>query len=207
MILVDLERYPKPTEGLIQLALADYVQWWRVTCVPNLCLWHEMDFAVLTRAGCVWEFEIKCSQADWNRDNLKDHGATFSQHQLALLERFPPGDGPGHREYQRRMMNRPTRNLTHVSRFYYVYADGLKCPEWVKPDIGLIRVWFERREAYGKRETRVRLTEERPAVSRKVPKIGEKMRAKFFEAAYHRYWKRIKDVKPHEAEPALQDDA
>ena len=62
MIRWDREKYPTISEGLLQLAVAQYVQWWRNFVVPNLCLFHEMDVAVLTRAGCLWEFEIKVSQ-------------------------------------------------------------------------------------------------------------------------------------------------
>ena len=100
------------TEPKLQLAVANHVQWWRCLVIPNLCLFHEMDVAVITRAGCLWEFEIKVSQADWNHDNQKDVV---------------------------RNGGRATRNLRYVERFYYVVAPGLTPPEWLPEWAGILQ--------------------------------------------------------------------
>lgn len=62
------------TEGIICHAIAQYVEWWRNTVVPNVYLGssgREIDVAVLTKAGLLWAFEIKTSVADWRRDLTK----------------------------------------------------------------------------------------------------------------------------------------
>lgn len=59
------------TEGGICHALAMWIEWWRNTVVPNVYLGpsrREIDVAVLTKAGMLWAFEIKCSVSDWKRD-------------------------------------------------------------------------------------------------------------------------------------------
>ena len=120
MIPWDRAKHPKWSEGLLQLAVAEYVHWWRCFVVPNLCLYHEMDVAVLTRAKCLWEFEIKVSQADWNADQRKDN----------------PVNGWTAK-----------RDLTYVDRFYYVVAPGLVAPDWMPDFVGILRA-YEPYEGY-----------------------------------------------------------
>lgn len=63
------------TEGIICHAIAQYVEWWRNTVVPNVYLGssgREIDVAVLTKANLLWAFEIKTSVADWRRDLTKN---------------------------------------------------------------------------------------------------------------------------------------
>ncbi len=162
MIRWDRTRYPEICEGLLQLAVAQYVQWWRNYVIPNLCLFHEMDVAVLTRAGCLWEFEIKVSQRDWDKDFEKD----------------VRGDHW-----------RVRRNLQYVDRFYYVVAPGLIAPEWLPEWAGILRAevgtgW------YGYDGDCIRLTSERDAKRRRAEKPTEKHRAAMLRSAYHRFWSR-----------------
>ena len=164
---VDATKHPKLTEHLVQKSLAQYVQWWNVVAVPNLCLFHEMDLAVLTKAGCLWEYEIKLTQADWERDRKKDEKT---------------GDRP---------WQQATRRLTYVKRFHYVYAEGLTCPEWVPEFAGLIEVQYRagRHEYTGADYADVVLRQTRPPKDRKVPKPTEDHCRRIYIAAYHRYWR------------------
>jgi hypothetical protein len=181
MIPLDLEKHPTLTESLLQLAVAEYVQWWRVVCIPNLRLWHEMDVAVLTRAGCLWEFEIKLTQADWERDREKD----------ALPA------GVTHSRYAR-----PRRNLAYVDRFYYVHAMGLSCPDWVPAWVGLLEA--EQFTSGGK--VYLRLVEHRAAKRRRAPKPEEHHRDAIYRAAYYRYWSGLKRLPLDEQLIATQDN-
>jgi len=55
----------------ITRAVAQWVEWWRCLCVPNVFLGEsrrEIDLAVLTKSNILWAFEIKCSVTDWKRD-------------------------------------------------------------------------------------------------------------------------------------------
>jgi hypothetical protein len=186
MIIWDKAKYPIITEQLLQLAVAQYVQWWRCFVVPNLCLFHEMDVAVLTRAGCLWEFEIKCSQQDWNNDRKKDEAN--------------PLDWRG----------RVRRNLKQVSRFYYVVAPGLKVPDWLGgthplgPEhvtalasfAGILRA----REGTYRDQTYIVLAPEKRAKSRRVEKLNERQRAAIYTAAHRRFWTRAMGLPPGASE-------
>ena len=168
MIQVDLEKYPKLTEGLIQLALAEYVTWWQVVAVPNWTRFHEMDLAVLTRAGYLWEYEIKVDQQDWNTDCRKDRHSP------------PPYD-----------WKEPTRSLKYVKRFHYVYAHGLRCPDWVPEWAGLIEADYSTNNGdTGKRGIfYVTLRERRPPKDRKVLKLEDRDKMKLYQSTYHRFWR------------------
>mgnify|MGYP000907562500 FL=1 len=172
---VDIERFPKLTEGLVQRGLAAYVDWLRCVAVPNLTIWHEMDLAVLTRAGCLYEYEIKLTQADWNGDKRKDVVVETDWHrQMAAL-------GP---EYAARHAPRPIRNLNHVERFYYVYAKGLTCPDWVPEWAGLISVDYKAQNG----AMWLDFHSVRRAKSRRVEKPSEGAVRKIYMAAYMRFW-------------------
>jgi hypothetical protein len=188
VIPVDLERQPRLTEGIVQLALADYLEWWRVVCVPNLCLWHEMDLAVLTRAGCLWEFEIKLNQADWERDREKDEPEPIPPWVATLPAEMQKGYG------------RPRRNLTHVERFHYVYPPKLTVPAWVPEWAGLLTV--DHITVHGR--VFVQVLTHRGATARKAPKPDERHRRKFYEAIYHRYWRHVRNLEPPEQEQEMQ---
>ena len=161
VIRVDLQKHPTMTERLLQRAVADYVQWWNVICVPNLCRWHEMDVAMLTRAGYLWEFEIKVSQQDWNGDHRKDE---------------PTGSRP---------WQSARRDLRYVKRFHYVYPTGLVCPDWVPAWAGLIEAQYVTQGG----RCYVALREERKAGDRKVEKVQPDDREAMLRSIYHRYWK------------------
>lgn len=178
MIPVKLEEHPELTEALVQTAVADYVQWWRVVCVPNLCLFHEMDVAVLTRSGCLWEYEIKLSQSDWNNDRRKD------------VERPLDPSTALYPEELRRAWARPTRNLTYVERFHYVYAAGLSRPDWVPAWAGLLEVDY--RTVGG--HIYVGLTEHRKATPRRAQKPTDAHVRAMYEAVYRRYWRRVRGL-------------
>jgi hypothetical protein len=150
------------TERDVQLALGTYVQWWRVICVPNLCRWNEMDLAVVTQAGYLWEYEIKVSQSDWNRDNQK----------RCRQERFRQWAAP-------------------VKRFHYVYARGLVCPDWVHEDTGLIEAAWHISSGYRAKEGErvLRLRTVRAPKDRKVEKIPDRDKEAIQRAIYCRYWR------------------
>jgi len=157
------------TEHDVQRALAMYVEWWRVCCVPNLCRWHEMDIAVMTTSGYLWEYEIKVTQSDWNRDIKKRHRQNW----------FQPWAAP-------------------VKRFYYVYARGLVCPDWVHEGTGLIEASWQVSDGWRhkKGEQYVNLKQMRGPKDRKVQKIKERDQTAIWRSAYHRYWQRmLKDEK------------
>lgn len=162
-------------ERQVQMALADHIQWWRMCCIPNLNRWHEMDFTALTKAGYLWEYEIKVDQRDWERDRLKD------------LPRDPDKPLIG--------WNRPRRNQKHVKRFYYVYARGLVCPEWVADDVGLIEAAWHISDSWRakKGERVLRLREWRAAQVRKVPKVPDCDQEAMWRSAYHRFWRLMKE--------------
>jgi len=157
----------KMTERQIQTALASYVDWTRMTCIPNLCRWHEMDFAALTKAGYLWEYEIKVDQRDWDTDNRKD------------LPRDP------------RRCGCPTRNLKYVKRFHYVYARGLVCPEWVDEGVGLIEASWQISGGWRhkKGEQYVELRQIRRPMDHKVEKVPEIDQHAMFVSAYNRFWR------------------
>jgi len=64
-------------ERRAQNALVRWLGTGRHLVAPNVYLaGHEWDLAVLTRAGYLWEIEIKASNSDWNADKRKtDHPA------------------------------------------------------------------------------------------------------------------------------------
>jgi hypothetical protein len=169
MIPVDLEKHPKLTENLIQMALAYHLQWWTLTMVPNWCRFHEMDMAVLTKAGYLWEYEIKISQSDWEADRKKDE----------LRRPDLPATG----------WNRPTRNLKYVKRFNYVYAHGLRCPDWVPDWAGLLEADYHTSH----RQCYIRVKRVREAKDRKVEKLDAVSVRRMFQSTYHRYWRMARD--------------
>ena len=161
---VKLERHPRLTERVIQMALASEYQWWSKTMVPNWNYFHEMDIALLTRAGYLWEYEIKVDQRDWDTDNRKD------------MPRDPRRMGP---------LGRATRNLKYIKRFHYVYAHGLRCPNWVPEWAGLLEVDYQ--TCHG--DCRVVVRERRPAKDRSVEKLPEDAVQRMFQSTYHRFWR------------------
>lgn len=173
MIPVSVEEHPELTEGLVQLAIAQHVGWARAVCVPNLCLFHEMDMAVLTRAGCLWEFEIKLSQGDWNNDRRKDMVPEPSE--LHRVMNWQPT---------------ATRNLTYVDRFHYVYAAGLTMPDWVPAWAGLLEVDYKTVGGH----VYVALSEHRKAIRRKATKPTDAHVRAMYEAIYYRYWRRVQGL-------------
>ena len=162
---VKLETHPKLTERVIQMAIASDVQWWNVTIVPNWARFHEMDVAVLTRAGYLWEYEIKVDQRDWDTDNRKD---------MLRRPNLPASQ-----------WNRPTRNLEYVKRFHYVYARGLRCPDWVPEWAGLIEADYH--TSHG--ECYVNLQQHRRPQDRRVEKLPADAVRRMFQSTYHRFWR------------------
>lgn len=64
------------TESDIIDAVARWLPYWRYACIPNVLLkiravGGEMDLAVLTRHGMLWEIEAKTNVADWQRESRK----------------------------------------------------------------------------------------------------------------------------------------
>jgi len=160
---------PALTEQSIQRELVRMLGYQRVLVVPNLRYYHEMDLAALTPAGCLWEYEIKVSQHDWNRDREKDVIPEVPEWAKANPDWV-------------KFYSVPRRRLAHVKRFYYVYAEGLTCPSWVPEWAGLISA----RPC----PHHVELTHVRPATNRRVEKPPEKFRLAMLLSIYHRYWAR-----------------
>lgn len=55
-------------------ALAISFEWWTNVVVPNVYLGQrsdEMDLAIISKSGLLWEVEIKASLADWRADLSK----------------------------------------------------------------------------------------------------------------------------------------
>jgi hypothetical protein len=71
----------------IELSLAKYLNFKQKLIVPNLWwglgLAYEMDLAVITPAGYLWEIEIKISKADMLADKKKRH-----QHNSELVKQL-----------------------------------------------------------------------------------------------------------------------
>ena len=67
----------KLTAKEMELAIADSMDLRRNLLVPNVS-WgmfaHECDLVVLTKAGRIWEIEIKVTVSDLKKDKLKYHG-------------------------------------------------------------------------------------------------------------------------------------
>lgn len=159
------------TEMEVQRALGSWIGWHRVLVVPNLCYYHEMDVAVLTKAGYVWEYEIKLSQADWNRDQKKDVPSTV------------PDWAKGNADWEQ-FYGKPRRRMEFVKRFTYVYAKGLTCPDWVPEWAGLLAVSKDPPEG----KTLV-FDPVRWPTDRKVEKAPANFRSAMYEAIYFRYWR------------------
>lgn len=177
------------SEYSIQRAVAHSVGWARAVIVPNLCFYHEMDVAVLTRAGCLYEYEIKCAQRDWTTDNRKDVPQPIPDWLAAEDNATRAYPNPDELQRARDSYARPLRNLKHVKRFYYVYAAGLVCPDWVPEWAGLIEASLD-----GEWKM-VTLHEMRAATDRAVEKPPESLRVAMLTSIYHRYWQRLDDAR------------
>lgn len=87
----------------VELALARHFDCRKNLIVPNVS-WglgfnHELDLAVLTHSGYLWEIEIKMSKADLKRDKQKGHGH-YSNRISRLYFSYPEDmDGPEIREH------------------------------------------------------------------------------------------------------------
>lgn len=61
----------------IEIAIAKHIGWRQHLIVPNIS-WgmglHECDLLICTKAGYLWEVEIKVSKADLKKDREKYHG-------------------------------------------------------------------------------------------------------------------------------------
>jgi len=75
MAIIKKADWPEPsklTESEAANALASRFDWFRNLVLPNVYLCGgEMDLAVITPAGYLWEFEIKLSLSDWKADANK----------------------------------------------------------------------------------------------------------------------------------------
>lgn len=104
------------TESDAQLALARKFDWFRNLIVPNAYLgFWEMDVAVVTPSGYLWEVEVKLTKSDWKADLKKEKWEHFE------------------------MMLGPETKVP--SRFYYcvppeLVAGGI--PEWVPEKAGVL---------------------------------------------------------------------
>ena len=126
-----------------------------------LFLLLTVNLPMLTRAGYLWEFEIKINQQDWNRDNRKDQAS-----------------GPA-------FWQRPTRDFSGVKRFYYVYKEGLVCPDWVPEWVGLMEARYKTLNG----RCYIVLHKEREAKDRNVEKVKPEDREAMLRSIYHRFWK------------------
>lgn len=87
--------------------------------VPNYYLGRwECDVLRVTKAGMLYEYEIKTSKADFRKDAKKEYqgyttGIKVNKHDLII-------------------------NSKRVSQFYYVVPEGLLKPEEIQPEFGLI---------------------------------------------------------------------
>lgn len=60
------------TENRAVVILASHFNCWQNLCFPNVYLCGgEMDLAIVTRAGYLWECEIKLTRANWLADARK----------------------------------------------------------------------------------------------------------------------------------------
>ena len=87
----------------VELALARKFDHRTNLIVPNIS-WglgfnHELDLAVLTHSGYLWEVEIKMTKSDLKRDKKKGHGH-YSNRIARLYFSYPEDmDGPEIREH------------------------------------------------------------------------------------------------------------
>ena len=85
--------------------------------VPNYYIGRwECDVLRVTKAGMLYEYEIKTSKADFKKDAEKAHNSytgKVTKHQYII-------------------------NSKRISQFFYVVPEGLIKPEEVQPEFGLI---------------------------------------------------------------------
>lgn len=109
------------TEHAIQLALATRFNWFRNFLIPNVYLSaFEMDLAVITPSGYLWEVEIKRTRSDWKNDLTK-----------------------GKWERYRAWHNDPAVGNRVPSRFYYAVPYQLVSsgvPDWVPAEAGVLAI-------------------------------------------------------------------
>jgi hypothetical protein len=89
MAIVKKQDWPEPcklTEAVAANALASKFDWFRNLVLPNVYLCGgEMDLAVITPAGYLWEFEVKMNLSDWKADANK---AKWSHPGRRFVSRF-----------------------------------------------------------------------------------------------------------------------
>lgn len=146
---------PPLTEKLAINALALRFEWYRQLVAPNIHLCGgEMDVAVLSPAGYLWEIEVKLSLSDWKADQKKRKWINYG------------GD------------------RRHVNRFYYAVPKELleKVPDFVPPEAGLIYfIWggHEKRwHAYEHRPAKYKRGKEHKAPE----KVRQKMLQRTYHA-------------------------
>jgi hypothetical protein len=151
------------TEADIQQALVRYFDWQRNRCYVNIYVggW-ESDFAVVTKAGYLYDVEIKISLADWKAEQHKD--------------KFKPGwVGQNHRKLVSRM-------------FYAVPAELVqRVPEFVPAETGLLSVSPPLDRRY---HSKVELV--RPAKRLEAKALSEKKQLQLHDSTYWRYWRDVR---------------
>lgn len=113
-------------EKEIQSVLAFHFKYWMNIVVPNANFGlGNMDLAVITKNGILWEIEIKVTLADWKADMKKRKWRAWGRVEGAAM---PLNYG---------------ENKQDPARFYYCVPEALLksgIPEWVWPNAGIIKI-------------------------------------------------------------------
>lgn len=148
------------TEKDMQNALTRY---WSSAelAVPNIDMACEIDLAILSRAGYLYDIEIKRSRGDWVADFRK----------FKWEKQDCPGEAMSQQEHWSR-----------IRRFYFAVTEGMEkdippcVPDWT----GILVVKGD--DAWAKIE------EFRPAANRKCRKLDIKEVAHMGKVLHYRYW-------------------
>ena len=137
--------------------------------VPNSYLpdWWEADIASVTKAGLLWEFEIKLTRADFRKDALKSRtvGPWRDRSRVTKYEQLEAGIGP--------------------SRFVYVVPAGIIKLEDLPKCAGL---WEYKVTEWGRKYfAEVKAP---PPLHRR--KLEPKQIQAMYRVFYYRYWSLLK---------------
>jgi hypothetical protein len=182
------------SEGDIQIALFHYCHAKRhVYMTPNVYLYDwESDFISLTKAGTVWEYEIKTSRQDFKKDAGKvgrHQGLETGSRDPDEDERRSLSSGGYYWDWIRKKMDASGRiAVRRPNYFFYVVPEGLISIDEVPKYAGLIYVKQEKAINWPLCFP-VKLPIERPAPRLHSDPIDITRENAIIESHYWKYWK------------------
>ena len=147
--------------------LAISFQWWRNLIVPNVYLGDrtdEMDLAIVSKSGLLWEVEVKASMADWRADidKRKWKCARYDDASPARFYYAVPQEFVGKKA-----------EATYCARSTYVF------PEWLPIHAGVLLV----------NEDRIFTARTARALHRKP--LSQKLVSELQQKLGMRYWRHV----------------